>query len=174
MPTRWGYATRVWELLATFNSANWQSCKANAHAIVDRCAAAMFDGAKLRRKMFLEDVRLEALSRPHYERGLAGDVALAAVFVKISERRASMTGMNAPQSHAVQLIHQAAPAKQLTSTEEISAVLDNLLGITVREWFPIDKANEPGGAGVTEEESAEIDQLRAARGKGPRSEDPSG
>jgi hypothetical protein len=38
------------------------------------------------------------------------------VFVKISERRASMTGMNAPQSHAVQLIHANPPEKR-TSTE---------------------------------------------------------
>ena len=76
----------------------------------------MFNGAKLRRKMFLEDVRLETLSRPHYERGLAGDVASAVVFAKISERRARMTGMNAPQSDAVQLIHANPPEKR-TSTE---------------------------------------------------------
>ena len=31
------------------------------NATVDQRAADMFDGAKLRRKMFLEDVRLEAL-----------------------------------------------------------------------------------------------------------------
>jgi hypothetical protein len=38
----------------------------------------------------------------------------------------------------------------------------------------LDKADEIGGPGVTAEESAEIDELRRARGKGPRSEDPSG
>lgn len=65
---------------------NHDISEAEVHAIVERCAADMFDGAKLRRKMFLEDVRLEALSRPHYEKGLAGDVASAVVFVKITAR----------------------------------------------------------------------------------------
>jgi hypothetical protein len=47
-------------------------------------------------------------------RGLAGAVASAAVFVKISECRAQMTGMNAP-IHAVKLIHASPPDKK-TST----------------------------------------------------------
>jgi hypothetical protein len=51
-------------------------------------------------------------------------------------------------------------------------MLDNVLGITVRERFLIDKADEIGGAGITAEESAEIDELRKARGRGPRN--PSG
>lgn len=52
--------------------------------------------------------------------------------------------------------------------------LDNVLGITVREWFLLDKADEIGGPGITAEESAELDELRKARGKGPRGEDPRG
>jgi hypothetical protein len=101
---------------------------------------------------------------------LAGDVASAVVFVKIRERRASMTGMNAPQSDAVQLIHANPPEKR-TSTEIARDMLDSVPGITVRERFLIDKADEIGGPGITAEESAEIDELRKARGKGPRSED---
>ena len=46
------------------------------------------------------------------------------------------------------------------------------MGITVRERFLLDKAEEIGGSGITAEENTEI-ELRKARGKGPRGEDPS-
>jgi hypothetical protein len=58
-------------------------------AIIDRRAAEMFAGDKLRRKMFIEDARLEALGELHYQRGKDGDVASGALYVKISERRAT-------------------------------------------------------------------------------------
>jgi len=51
---------------------------------------------------------------------------------------------------------------------------DNIPGITVRERFLLDKADEIGGPGVTAEGSTKIDELCKARGKGPRSEDRSG
>ena len=53
---------------------------------------------------------------------------------------------------------------QQTSTEQIRAALDDLLSITVRERELLDKESD---AGITAEESAEIDELRKARGKGP-------
>src|SRR5215471_8969197 len=104
--------------------------------------------------------------------GLAGDVASAVVFVKISERGASMTGMNAPQSDAVPTDPCQSAGKE-NIDRDARDMLDNVLGITVRERFLIDKDDEIGGPAITAEESAEIDELRKARGKGPRSEDPS-
>jgi hypothetical protein len=47
-------------LKITPQSRETQHPRSRDHAIVERRAADMFDGAKLRRKMFLEDVRLEA------------------------------------------------------------------------------------------------------------------
>jgi hypothetical protein len=41
----------------------------------------------------------------------------------------------------------------------------------LRERELLDKETEPGGFGLTAEEAAEIDELRKARGKGPRAED---
>jgi len=53
-------------------------------------------------------------------------------------------------------------------------MLDNVLEIAVRERFLLDKADKIGGPGITTEESAEVDELRRARGRGPRCEDPMG
>ena len=48
------------------------------------------------------------------------------------------------------------------------------MGITARERELLDKESEIDGPGITLEESAEIDELRAKRGKPPRAEDPAG
>jgi hypothetical protein len=47
--------------------------------------------------------------------------------VKISEKKSTQLGLNAPQSHAVQVIHQEQRPRQLTSTEQIGAVVDQLI-----------------------------------------------
>ncbi|MGY8682667.1 hypothetical protein Q2941_33540 [Bradyrhizobium sp. UFLA05-153] len=143
--------------------------EAEVHATVDQRAADMFDGVNLRRKMFLEDARLAALGVPHYEKGLAGDVASAAIYVKISERRATMTGMNAPQGHVMQLIHQSAPVKQLNSTQEIRAAIDQVCGITSRERELLDRREIDGDKDPAILE--EVNQLRIARGKRPTAAD---
>ena len=50
-------------------------------------------------------------------------------------------------------------------------MLDNIMHITPRERFLLDKEEEHDGSGITAEESAEIDGLRKARGRGPRGVD---
>ena len=60
----------------------------------------------------------------------------AIIFIKASERVATLTGMNASIGHAVQVIHQAAPVVQQTSTQEIAAVLDELTGSGPRAEDP--------------------------------------
>jgi hypothetical protein len=142
--------------------------EAEVHATVDQRAADMFDGAKLRRKMMLEDRRLQALGEPHYANGLAGDVASAVTYVKISERRATMTGMSAPMGHVVQLIHAANLPKEQTSTERIRSVLDNILHITHRERVLLDRHELEGDNDPAT--IAEINKLRAARGEPPLGE----
>ena len=49
-------------------------------------------GDTLRKKMFIEDARLQALGELHYQRGKEGDVQSGALYVKISERRATLSG----------------------------------------------------------------------------------
>jgi hypothetical protein len=68
----------------------------------------MFDGGQLRRELMLEVTRLNALAEKHYRKAMAadGDVASGALYVKISERKSTMLGLNAPAAHAVQIIHR--------------------------------------------------------------------
>ena len=56
---------------------------------------------------------------------MAGNAAI--IYLKASERRATLCGMNAPIGHAVQLIHTvAAPRKD--HMQEMQEVLNELLG----------------------------------------------
>jgi uncharacterized protein YkwD len=118
--------------------------------------------------MLIEDARLEALGEPHYQRGKEGDVASAAVYCKISERGASMRGMNAPQGHLVQLMHAANMPEKQTTTQHLRTVLDTILHITPRERQLLDKRELEGDDSA--EVLAEINQLRAERGKPPLDE----
>jgi hypothetical protein len=134
-------------------------------AIIDRRAAEMFDGEKQRRKMLIEDARLEALGELHYQRGKEGDVASGALYVKISERRSVMRGLSVPQSHIVQLMTAADLPQRETSTQHIRNVLDNVLRITKRERELLDRHELEGDNDPAT--IAEINELRAARGKPP-------
>ena len=133
------------------------------------------NGERLREAWALEDIRLHRLGLKFFHKAMEsdGDCQAAVTYVKISERRATLAGANAPIGHAVTVMHQAAPPK-LTSTQRIRAAIDNVMGISARERELLDKESEIDGPGITPEESAEIDELRKARGKGPRAEDPRG
>src|SRR5262249_42508697 len=67
----------------------------------------------------LADRRLAAVELKFYNKAVEGDgdPQSAIVFVKTSERRATLAGANAPIGHAVTVMHQAAPARELTSTQ---------------------------------------------------------
>ena len=136
------------------------------NAVVERRASEMFSGEAMRRKMFIEDARLEALGEFHYQRGKEGDVQSGALYVKISERRATLSGMNAPSGHIVQLVGAANAPKAQTSTEQISSLLDNILRITLRERELLNQESDAGGW-VSPEVRAEINALRETRGKPP-------
>jgi len=71
-----------------------------------------------------------------------GDKDAGILYIKASERLAK--GMNSPLAHAVQVIHQTAPVKQLTTTEETRAVLDNILHISLRERELLDRCELDG------------------------------
>ena len=70
--------------------------------------------------------------------------------------------MNAPIGHAVQIIHSAAPVRKQSSTEEMHAVLNQLLGISARESELANRAKY-GEPPLTPAEQDELEQLRQAR-----------
>ena len=89
-------------------------------------AARCFDGEQLRRELLLETQRLEALGRKYFVAGMRGDLNAAALYCKISERKATLIGLNAPIGHAVQLIHATAPPEQMSSTERLREAVDRI------------------------------------------------
>jgi len=136
--------------------------------MVDDEAAQAFNGEQLRREWLYEARRLRELGQRYYDKAMtdAEDASSSAIiFLKASERLATLTGMNPVQGHAVQLIHSTAPLSRQTSTEQIRDVLDNILRITPRERELTDRLELNGED--TPEIRAEIEQLQAARGKLP-------
>ena len=143
-------------------------------AVLDRHVDVLMTDKALRQALMLELKRLDDYVETFHPKAQEGDPVCGALCVKISERRATLLGLNAPLGHAVQIIHRTEPARALTSTQKIRAAMDNVMHVTVRERQLLDKESEPGGFGITAEEATEIDELRKVRGKGPRAVDPSG
>jgi len=116
----------------------------------------IFEGGPLRRELMLEVTRLNGLAAKFYDKAMDGDgdVASGTLYVKISERKSTLLGLNAPQSHAVQVIHEEQRPRQLTSTEQIGEAIDQL----------IDE-----GRRKNSEEYAEVEAVRA-RYRAPRGE----
>ena len=113
--------------------------------------------------MGLADRRLAAVEHKFYLRALEGDgdPQAAIVFVKTNERRSTLNGANMPQSHVLQVVSQPLE-HQKTTTDEMEAVLDRIMGVTPRERALENKqrySDEP----LTADELAELDQLRAER-----------
>jgi hypothetical protein len=143
--------------------------------IIDDAAEHAFGGEALRRDLFIEKNRLNTIALKYYERGIsnAPDARECALtYIKANERLSCLVGLNAVQGHAVAVIHQQVPVERKNSTEKIRDALDAVIGIGSRERFLLDKMDEIDGPGITAEEAAEIDELRKARGRGPRGEDP--
>jgi len=95
--------------------------KAVAEIIERMCAPV---SPEMRRQALALDLeRLDLLQSVFYERAMEGDAASAAIAIKVSERRASLLGLDVPASvrgDPVQLTIQAAPE---TSTDRIERAL---------------------------------------------------
>src|SRR5215472_14655692 len=78
------------------------------------------NGEHLREVWALEDIRLHRLGLKFFHKAMEGDgdCQAAVTYVKISERRATLAGANAPIGHEVTVMHQAAPP-QLNSTQRL-------------------------------------------------------
>ena len=142
------------------------------HAVLDRHPIEIDRDKYLKRALAMQLLQLDELEVAFREKAIVDrDVAAGVLMVKVAERRATLLGLNPPLGHAVQVI-QHEPVEKKTSTERLRGLLDNILHISARERFLLDKEAEIDGPGITPEESAEIDELRKARGKGPRAQDP--
>jgi hypothetical protein len=120
----------------------------------------------MREAWMLEARRLEAVGMKFYRKAMDdSDPQAAIVFVKTSERRATLMGADAPIGHAVQVMHQAAAPVQQTSTQKLRGLLDNILHISARERELLDRRELDGDE--SPETLVEINQLRAARGEPP-------
>jgi hypothetical protein len=110
---------------------------------------------------------LDAMSEPFIKLAKAGDAQAAIVVLKIQTRRSLLLGLDAPIRHdPIELIASSEP--KLNSTEHYRTLLDNVLGITFRERQLIDKHDFEGDD--SPETIAELNALRAARGKPPLEE----
>jgi hypothetical protein len=96
--------------------------------IVDKEAARRLSGEELRRGLYVETMRLEALLRRHFAAAMQGDTISAALYVKTSERLSSMIGTNAPIGHAVHVINSSEPVEQVSSTRKLLEAIRRLRG----------------------------------------------
>ena len=133
--------------------------------------AAFSDGGALRLDWMLESKRLAAVGLKFYQIAMRdADPAAAVIFIKASERRATLMGANAPAAATVKLIHDAEPKEHKTSIQDARARLDAFMQISPRERALLDRCERDGDQSA--ETLVEINELRAARGQPPY--DPSG
>jgi hypothetical protein len=91
----------------------------------------------------IELERMDDLLRPFYLEARDGNVAAAAICVKISERRARFLGIDAPvQVDPVALTAAATPAQ--TSTDRIRAALDRIAAMKDGNGHDEDSQLQPG------------------------------
>jgi hypothetical protein len=96
--------------------------------IVDEEAARALNAAALRRGLYVETVRLEALLKKHFAAAMEGDTVSAALYVKTSERLNSMLGTNAPIGHAVHVINSSETVEQPSNTVRLLQAIRRLKG----------------------------------------------
>jgi hypothetical protein len=91
---------------------------------LDDAAKRAFSGEELRRELLLEVHRLREIERKHFER--CDEVSSAAVYLKSSERLASLIGMNQPIGMSVQLIHAKQIEQHESSTENLRRIFEEV------------------------------------------------
>ena len=107
--------------------------------------------------------RLDELQEAFHEQAMGGDVQSGALVAKIIERRCTMLGLHTPPAMTLQVVEAQAPKQ--TSTHKIRGLLDNIIHISPRERELLDRRELDGDD--SPEVLAEINELRAVRGKPP-------
>jgi hypothetical protein len=92
-------------------SREFERAEAEVRSIVADAVKRAYDGEWLRQEWALEDHRLKQICLKNFAKAMdgEGDSTAAAVYIKASERRATLAGANAPQAYSVHLSHDAAP-----------------------------------------------------------------
>ena len=109
-------------------------------------------------------MELDELQQAFREKALVDqDTAAGGLLIKVAERRTTLLGLNPPIGHAVQVIQHAPAEKKKTSTQEMRDLLDDIMGITLRERQLLDRRELDGDE--SSEVLVEINELRAARGQ---------
>src|SRR5215471_19271104 len=99
--------------------------------VLDQAAAREFSASGLRRTMMLEAERLHHLKHQLWVRAMEeGDLHAAAVFIKASERLASMIGLNHPHGHIVTVTSTLEPVEHASSTQRMLEAIRLLRGET--------------------------------------------
>ncbi|WP_407184788.1 hypothetical protein [Bradyrhizobium centrosematis] len=94
------------------------------NAAIDR-AVGVIDNKLRARSVAVDLEMLNLLQRPFLAQALKGDVAAAALLLKIVERRAAYLGLDAPMK--LDIISQQVSAAG-TSTDDLQASIDRLVG----------------------------------------------
>lgn len=97
-------------------------------AILDEEARRALGAGELRRLLYIEACRLEAIKAVLLEKAIAGENAAAAIYVKVSERLATMLGINAPREHLVSISATIQHDGKGTSTQEMLEAIRHLRG----------------------------------------------
>jgi hypothetical protein len=142
-------------------SARFGVSEVEIHQLLEEATEHVFGGQHLRREWMLEAKRLAIVGRKFYRRAVDNlDAIAASVYLKSVERRAVLSGANAPAQYSVHLINQAAP-KELNSTEHYKQLFDSLQNYAPREQELEDKDwnREP----MTDAETEELDRFREER-----------
>ena len=143
----------------------------DVNAALDRHPIELDRDTFLKRTLAMELVELDELQQAFRDKALVDrDVASGTLLVKLAERRATLLGLNAPIGHAVQVV-QHEPPEHKTCTAELRGILDNIMHIGQRERQLLDRRELDRDD--SPEVLAEINELRAKRGKPPMRPDDS-
>ena len=117
---------------------------ADVNAALDKHPLETDRDAFLKRTMALELIELDRLAQAFEDKALVDrDVQSGLLLLKVAERRATLLGMNAPIGHAVAVI-QHVPEHKISTTEEISALIDEIRGIPHKPWVEADGEDNSG------------------------------
>ena len=99
--------------------------------VIDRAAAKAFSGEGMRRTLLIEAERLQVLKHQLWLRATGEeDLHAAVVYVKASERLASMLGTNHPIGHIITMTSTLEPTETATSTQRMLSAIRLLRGET--------------------------------------------
>jgi hypothetical protein len=102
--------------------------EAEVREILKRETARVYDGEAMRAEWVLTARRLRRMELTFDKKAIDDlDCAAAVVAIKASERRASLTGANAPPNRLVTVMHAAPLQERPTSTQRIAAVMERLV-----------------------------------------------